>query len=52
MTRQDSDMCGHIGYSHTNAHIDRTLEAAEDVLKELANVPARVRDRGDRTEAT
>jgi muconolactone delta-isomerase len=38
-------MCGHISYSHTNAHIDRTPEAAEDVLKELANVPARVRSR-------
>jgi glutamate-1-semialdehyde 2,1-aminomutase len=27
----------HIGYSHTEAHIDRTLQAAEDVLRGLSS---------------
>jgi glutamate-1-semialdehyde 2,1-aminomutase len=31
----------HISYSHTDAHVDRTLEAAEDVLKALFGSPAR-----------
>jgi glutamate-1-semialdehyde 2,1-aminomutase len=30
---------GHISYSHTEAHIDRTLETAEDVLKEIFSGP-------------
>ena len=33
----------HISYSHTDAHIDRTLEMAEDVLKEIFSAPARMR---------
>ena len=30
----------HVGFSHTDAHIDRTLEACEDVLKEMSGQPA------------
>ena len=30
----------HVSYAHTDAHIDRTLEACEDVLKEMAGSPA------------
>jgi glutamate-1-semialdehyde 2,1-aminomutase len=33
----------HISAAHTEADIDRTLEAAEDVLTELARRPARSR---------
>ena len=40
----------HISYSHTDAHIDRTLEAAEGVLKEMFGAPARRRYRVDRRE--
>jgi glutamate-1-semialdehyde 2,1-aminomutase len=43
---------GHISYSHTDAHIDRTLEAAEDVLKEMFGAPARMCCRVDRKGAT
>jgi glutamate-1-semialdehyde 2,1-aminomutase len=25
----------HVSYAHTDAHVDRTLEACEDVLKEM-----------------
>jgi glutamate-1-semialdehyde 2,1-aminomutase len=32
---------GHISYAHTDAHVDRTLEACEDVLKEMAVSAAR-----------
>jgi glutamate-1-semialdehyde 2,1-aminomutase len=31
----------HISYSHTDTHIDRTLEVAEDVLTEMFGAPAR-----------
>ncbi len=31
----------HVSYSHTDAHVDRTLEASEDVLKEIFGAPAR-----------
>jgi glutamate-1-semialdehyde 2,1-aminomutase len=31
----------HISYSHTDAHIERTLEVAEDVLKEMFRAAAR-----------
>lgn len=30
----------HISYAHTDAHVDRTLEACEDVLKEMSGSPA------------
>jgi glutamate-1-semialdehyde 2,1-aminomutase len=30
----------HVGFSHTDAHVDRTLEACEDVLKEMFGQPA------------
>jgi glutamate-1-semialdehyde 2,1-aminomutase len=30
----------HVSYAHTDAHIDRTLEACEDVLKEIVSTPA------------
>jgi len=32
----------HVSFAHTDAHVDRTLQAAEDVLKEMAAVPASV----------
>ncbi len=31
----------HVSYSHTNAHVETTLEACEDVLKTMFGVPAR-----------
>ena len=31
----------HVSYAHTDAHVDRTLEACEDVLKEMFGSPAR-----------
>lgn len=31
----------HLSYSHTEAHLDRTLEASEHVLKEMFGAPAR-----------
>lgn len=31
----------HVSYSHTDAHVDRTLEECEDVLKEMFGKPAR-----------
>ncbi len=31
----------HVSYSHTEAHVDRTLQACEDVLKEMFGSPAR-----------
>jgi glutamate-1-semialdehyde 2,1-aminomutase len=31
----------HVSYSHTDAHVDRTLEVCEDVLKEMSGAPAR-----------
>ncbi|MBI4164646.1 MAG: glutamate-1-semialdehyde 2,1-aminomutase [Acidobacteria bacterium] len=31
----------HISYAHTDAHIDRTLEACEDVLKQMHGAPVR-----------
>ncbi len=36
----------HMSYSH--AHIDRTLETAEDVLKEMFGAPARRKAEGGR----
>jgi len=30
----------HVSYAHTDAHVDRTLEACEDVLKEMFSSPA------------
>ncbi len=36
----------HISYSHTDAHIDRTLEMAEGVLKEMFGAPARQKAEG------
>jgi glutamate-1-semialdehyde 2,1-aminomutase len=33
----------HISYSHTGAHVDRTLEVAEDVLKAMFGAPNRRR---------
>jgi glutamate-1-semialdehyde 2,1-aminomutase len=33
----------HVSYAHTDAHVDRTLEACEDVLKEMSGTPARHR---------
>ncbi len=30
----------HVNYAHTDAHVDQTLEACEDVLKEMVGVPA------------
>ena len=30
----------HVSFSHTDAHVDRTLEACEDVLKEMFGKPA------------
>jgi glutamate-1-semialdehyde 2,1-aminomutase len=33
----------HVSYAHTDAHVDRTLEACEDVLKEMSGAPARHR---------
>jgi glutamate-1-semialdehyde 2,1-aminomutase len=32
---------GHISYAHADAHIDRTLEACEDVLKQMSGAPVR-----------
>jgi glutamate-1-semialdehyde 2,1-aminomutase len=29
----------HVSYAHTDAHVDRTLEACEDVLKEMMGSP-------------
>ncbi len=29
----------HVSYSHTDAHVDRTLEVCEDVLKEMSGPP-------------
>jgi glutamate-1-semialdehyde 2,1-aminomutase len=29
----------HVSYAHTDAHVDRTLQACEDVLKEMLGVP-------------
>jgi len=31
----------HVSYAHTDAHVDRTLEACEDVLKEMFGSPSR-----------
>lgn len=31
----------HVSYAHTDVHVDRTLEACEDVLKEMFGSPAR-----------
>ncbi len=31
----------HVSYSHTDAHVDRTLEVCEDVLKEMSGAPVR-----------
>jgi glutamate-1-semialdehyde 2,1-aminomutase len=31
----------HVSYAHTDAHVDRTLEACEDVLKGMLGLPAR-----------
>jgi glutamate-1-semialdehyde 2,1-aminomutase len=30
----------HVSYAHTDAHIDRTLQACEDVLKEISGEPS------------
>jgi glutamate-1-semialdehyde 2,1-aminomutase len=30
----------HLGYAHTEAHVDRLLQASEDVLKEMYGAPA------------
>jgi glutamate-1-semialdehyde 2,1-aminomutase len=29
----------HVGYAHTDEHVDRTLQACEDVLKEMFGAP-------------
>lgn len=31
----------HVSYSHTDAHVDRTLEVSEDVLKQMFGAPGR-----------
>jgi glutamate-1-semialdehyde 2,1-aminomutase len=31
----------HVSYAHTDAHIDRTLEVCEDVLREMFVAPVR-----------